>query len=120
MNLILIWFIFIVVTSNFESLGQFYYLLSSSLMFLITFCYNQVKPTLMSLKDIVWLLSIPNLVAWYVAFIYNDFLNITSISREVFLSLLVLYTYSTFYTIQIISKSYNSTRNRVKSYLEVF
>jgi hypothetical protein len=95
MNLTLIWIGFIISMSFPEELDLFHYLLFSSAMFYVTYVYNQINPTVLSIRIGLLFLNIPTIVLWYIAFVYNDFLSIDPISYESFVSLFLIYIYLT-------------------------
>jgi len=93
MNLVIIWACFIFLMTVSEKLDQSYYLLFSSLMLYFTYLYNKIQPIRMSLRTGILLIIIPNIIFWYIAFVYNDFLCLTPINHEVLVSLLFVHTY---------------------------
>ena len=80
-----------------EELDQLHYFLFSISMFYFTYLYNRIKPIHVSARIILLLFNIPTLILWYIAFVYNDFLCITPINYETFMSLFFAYTYFTLY-----------------------
>lgn len=97
MSLLVTWVSFILSMSFSEELDQSHYLLFSSSMFYFTYLHNRIKPTKISITAIILLFNIPSIILWYVAFVYNDFLCITPINYELFMSLFFTYTYVTIY-----------------------
>ncbi len=97
MNLIIIWVSFILLISFVEEFNYYSYILFSILMFIFTYVFNRFKPTVISLRIILLLFNIPITVFWYIAFVYNDFLSITPINYETFMSLFFIYTYFILY-----------------------
>lgn len=66
------------------------------------FC-NLITFTKVSLRTIAFALTIPSVIYWYVAFIYNDFLSLVPIRYEAFICLFLLYLY---FLIYIVPKAY--------------
>jgi hypothetical protein len=97
MSLLLTWVSFIISMSFSEELDQSHYILFSGSMFYFTYLYNQIKPTQISIRTILLLFNIPSIILWYIAFVYNDFLCITPINYELFMSLVFVYIYLTIY-----------------------
>jgi len=93
MNLILIWSSFILLMSFSEELDQYYFYLFSISMFYSTYIYNKIRPIRMPMRLIIIFFNIPIIILWYMAFVYNDFLSITPISYETFMSLFFAYIY---------------------------
>lgn len=93
MFLVLAWLCFILLMTLCEELDQLHYLLFSSSMLYLTYVVNKVKPFKITLRGIFLLLSIPNFLLGYVAFVYNDFLALNPISYECFIALLFIYVY---------------------------
>lgn len=92
-SLILSWFSFIIFVSLFPELVQLQYFLYGSCMFWFTYLYNcifcvKIPPYFVLLSS-----AIPTVLFWYVAFVYNDFLSLTPMKYEIFLSLLFFYFY---------------------------
>lgn len=80
-----------------EELDQFYYLLFSAFMFYFTYLYNQIQPVNIPARTTLLLFNIPSTILWYIAFVYNDFLSITPINYETFISLFFIYIYLILY-----------------------
>jgi hypothetical protein len=97
MMLAVIWTSFILLMIFSEELDQPHYLLFSGLMFYLTYVYNKINPFKMTVRKTIILLTIPNLIFWYIGFVYNDFLCLTPISYELFIALLFTYTYLLLY-----------------------
>lgn len=97
MGLIVIWISFILFISIFQELTQLHYLLYSNFMLCFIYLYNLVSYVNISLRIVVIVSSIPSIIFWYVAFVYNDFLSLTSIKYEMFISGLFIYLYMTIY-----------------------
>jgi hypothetical protein len=93
MALVVIWISFILLMVFSEGLDQSHYLLFSGSMFYFTYVYNQINPFKMTSRKIILFLAIPNLIFWYIGFVYNDFLCLTPISYESFVVLLFTYLY---------------------------
>lgn len=97
MNVVLIWTGFILLMSFFEGLDQAHFLLFSFSMLYIVYLYNKLSPTDLPLKTALLLFNFPSIILWYMAFVYNDFLCITPIPYEMFMSLFFTYLYTTLY-----------------------
>lgn len=97
MTLLIIWNGFILLMSFFEELDQSHYFLFSVAMLYFTYLYNQIRPINMSSRITLLLFNIPTIILWYIAFVYNDFLCITPITYETFMSLFFIYTYLMLY-----------------------
>lgn len=97
MILILFWGGFILLTISFEELDQFHYILFLVAMLYFTYLYNKVSPFEIATRKAILLLIIPNIIFWYISFVYNDFLSLTPISFELFLTILFIYTYIILY-----------------------
>lgn len=97
MNLIIIWFTFIIFISISEELDQSHYFIFSSFMLYFTYIYNQLIPRKVSSKIIILLLTIPITIFWYVAFVYNDFLCLNPITYETFITVLFFCIYLLIY-----------------------
>jgi hypothetical protein len=97
MVLVVIWAGFILLMVFSEELDQPHYLLFSGSMFYFTYVYNKITPFKMTARKIILFLTIPNLIFWYIGFVFNDFLCLTPISYELFITLLFTYTYLLLY-----------------------
>jgi len=97
MNIIVIWVSFILLISFVEEFNYYYYLLFSIFMFIFTYTFNKFKPTIIPIRTALLLFNIPITILWYIAFVYNDFLSITPVTYETFMSLFFIYTYLTLY-----------------------
>lgn len=97
MNLITIWVSFIIIISLFQELTSLDYFLANIVTFCFTYLYNVVNITTISLKTVILIFSIPSFLFWYVAFVYNDFLSLTPLKFEAFISLLFVYIYITLF-----------------------
>jgi hypothetical protein len=97
MNITLIWISFILLMSSLEELDQAHFLLFSCSMFYLLYLCNRVRPTYLSSQTTLLLFNFPTIILWYMAFVYNDFLCITPISYEMFMSLFFTYLYITLY-----------------------
>lgn len=97
MTLLMIWIIFILFVSTSSELNQLYYFLSSGFMLSFTYIYNQMNFLDFSLRSVIGFLSLPSILFWYVAFVYNDFLSLTPIEYESFVHLAFLYMYVILY-----------------------
>ena len=62
-------------------------------MFYLIYVTNKVRPFKLTLRGLLLLLSVPNFLFGYVAFVYNDFLALNPISYELFITLLFIYVY---------------------------
>lgn len=93
MNLILIWIIFILLISSLENLTQFSYFFFNLLMLYITYIFNVRKTLRLTFKRFLLIVNIPLIIFWYLAFVYNDFLSLNPLSREIFMSLFFSYSY---------------------------
>lgn len=91
-SLILSWvFSFIIFISSFPKLVQLQYFLYGSCMFWFIYLYNcmfcvKISPYFAFLSS-----AIPSILFWYIAFVYNDFLSLTPVKYELFISLLFSY-----------------------------
>lgn len=92
-NLILSWFSFIIFIIFFQELTQLQYFLYSSCMFCFTCFYNFIYFVKVSPKIIFLVFSIPNIIFYYIVFVYNDFLSLTPMKYESFISLLIFYLF---------------------------
>lgn len=97
MGLLIIWVSFVIVISVFQELNQLDYFLYSCVILCLLYFYNLVNHTSISLRVVILISSIPNIIFWDVAFVYNDFLSLTSIRYEIFVSLLFIYVYVIIY-----------------------
>lgn len=97
MTLLMIWIIFILFVSTSPELNQLDYFLSSGFMLGFTYIYNQMNFLDFSLRFVIGFLSLPSILFWYVAFVYNDFLSLTPIEYEAFLYSAFLYLYVVLY-----------------------
>ena len=97
MALIIVWIIFIIFISTSQEFSQLYYFLISGLMLGFTYLYNQMNFINFSLKFVIGFLTLPSILFWYLAFVYNNFLSLTPIEYEAFVHLAVLYFYAIFY-----------------------
>jgi hypothetical protein len=97
MVLLVIWIIYIIFVSTSQELSQLYYLLSSGFMLGFTCLYNQMNFVDFSLRSVIGFLSLPSILFWYVAFVYNAFLSLTPIECEAFVHLAFLYLYVILY-----------------------
>ena len=93
MFLVFFWFCFIILMTLCEELDQQHYLLFSSAMFYVTYVINKVRPVKLTLRGLLFFLSVPNFLFGYGAFVYNDFLALNPISYELFIALLFIYVY---------------------------
>lgn len=96
MNIALIWIGFVLLMSFSEELDQTHFLLFSCSMFYLLYLCNKIRPTDLSFKLALLLSNFPTIILWYLAFVYNDFLCITPISYEIFMSLFFVYFYTVF------------------------
>jgi hypothetical protein len=97
MGLIIIWSSFILFIGFSQELTQLQYFLYSGFIFCLVYLHNLVNYTNMSSRIIVITSSIPIIIFWYVAFVYNDFLSLTSIKYEMFVGVLFVYLYLIIY-----------------------
>jgi hypothetical protein len=97
MVLVAVWTGFILLMVFSEELNQSHYLLFSGSMFYFTYVYNKITPFKMTIRKTIVSLIIPNLIFWYIGFVYNDFLCLTPISYELFVTLLFTYIYLLLY-----------------------
>ena len=97
MILLLVWTFFILLLSLAKELDQIHYFLFSVLMLNFIYLYDQVYPIKISLRTNVCLLLIPSIILWYIAFVYNDFLCLTPMSHEIFVSILFFHAYIMMY-----------------------
>lgn len=99
MNLLFIWGSYILFVSYSEEFNQYQYFLASTLMFCLTYFYNQISYVDLPLRVILLLVNIPGLILWYISFVYNDFLAINPIPYEILAALFFLYIYLILYII---------------------
>ena len=62
----------------------------------LTYLYNLISLPKISIPMFVATFVAPSALFWYVVFVYNDFLSLSPINREIFVSLFFLYLYMTF------------------------
>jgi|JI91814CRNA_FD_contig_91_558726_length_1829_multi_3_in_0_out_0_2 hypothetical protein len=98
-NLTLSWFSFILFINLFQELTQLQYLLYSICMFCFTCFYNFIYFVKISPKIIFLVFSIPNIIFYYIVFVYNDFLSLTPMKYEGFVSLSICYFFILVFTI---------------------
>jgi hypothetical protein len=101
MNVLFSWLGFVLLLCTFSKLTKFRYFLYSIFMLCFSYFCNLIPSTKISLRTIV-ALTIPSIIYWYVAFIYNDFLSLAPMKYEAFISLFLLYLYLLIY---IVSKA---------------
>lgn len=65
-------------------------------MLFFTYLQNIINIPNISLQAAIMIVSVPSCLFWYVAFVYNDFLSLTPIKHEIFMSLLLIYLYFIF------------------------
>ena len=93
MFFVFLWLCFVILMTLCGELDQLHYLLFSSSMFYLIYVTNKVRPFKLTLRGLLLLLSVPNFLFGYVAFVYNDFLALNPISYELFIALLFIYVY---------------------------
>lgn len=81
------WLSFITFVSLLQELTQLQYFLYSSCMLCFNCLYNLIYSVKIPAKVIVLILTIPSIIFWYVAFVYNDFLSLTPMKSEMFVIL---------------------------------
>ena len=99
MSLTVLWGSFVFLISYSEEVSQYYYFFLSGLMFWLTYLNNQIWSVNISMKTALILLTVPSLILWYIAFVYNDFLAIRPISFELLLAIFFIHSYLTLYFI---------------------
>lgn len=109
-NVIYIWLNFILLVSFSEELDLANFLFLSSSMFYLTYFYIQINPTILSKRITILLFYIQAIILWYVAFVYNDFLCFNPIPYKIFISLLLIYFFITFYFISKILRIKSSVK----------
>ena len=105
MSLIIIWIGFTIFTSLSQELTQLNYFLYNSIMLCVTYFYNLIETKAISPNILGIIIIIPSILFWYIAYVYNDFLSITPIRYEIFVSLLLIYSY-TLYFLFSLTKTY--------------
>lgn len=96
MELIALWIFFIIIMTK-ANLKTSYYILFSVCMFCLVTLYNFFKPTILSNKLAIILLTIPSCIFWYIAFVYNNFLCINPLDDFLIVTLLFFYVYILIY-----------------------
>jgi hypothetical protein len=86
-SLILSWFSFIIFVNSFQELTQLQYLLYGSCMLGFTCLCNFIYFIKISPKVIFSIFIMPSIIFCYVVFVYNDFLSLTPMKCEMFISL---------------------------------
>nr|YP_010133775.1 hypothetical protein KYU99_mgp21 [Nitzschia supralitorea]QWM93265.1 hypothetical protein [Nitzschia supralitorea] len=107
MNLFISWLSFVILVCTFSKFTKFHYFLYSIFMLCFSYFCNLITSTKISLRTIAFTLTIPSVIYWYVAFIYNDFLSLVPMRYEVFISLFLVYLYLLIY---IVSKAPTTNR----------
>ena len=97
MYLIILWVSFIFFINLLPEINQFQYFSWGGFMLGILLLYNFKVPTKISLRTAISILIIPNVILWYIVFIYNDFLSLTPIRYEIFEALFIIHAYGTIY-----------------------
>lgn len=98
-SLILCWSSFIIFASFFQELTQWQYFLYGSCMFCFTYLYNFVCFVRISPKVLFLVFIVPSIIFCYTVFVYNDFLSLTPMKYEIFISLLIFYLFVLIFTI---------------------
>lgn len=93
MFLVVFWASFILLMTLCEELDQLHYLLFGSSMLYFTYIINKVKPFRLTLRGLLFFLSIPNFIFGYIVFVYNDFLALNPISYELLIAVVFIYVY---------------------------
>lgn len=91
------WLGFISLTIFFEESDQFHYIFFLGVMFYFTYFYNKISPLKIATRKTIFFLILPSVIFWYISFVYNDFLCLTPVSFELFLTILFTYIYILFY-----------------------
>jgi len=91
MNVISIWISFILLMSLLEELDQAHFFLFNLSTFYLLYLCNKLRPNILSFRSSFLLANFSNIILWYVAFVYNDFLCITPMPHEIFIGLFFLY-----------------------------
>jgi hypothetical protein len=99
MNLFISWLSFVILVCTFSKFTKFHYFLYSIFMLCFSYFCNLIASTKISIRTIALTLTIPSVIYWYVAFIYNDFLSLVPMRYEVFISLFLLYLYLLIYIV---------------------
>lgn len=113
-SLILSWFSFIIFISSFSELTQLQYFLYGCCMFWFTYLYNCVFGVKISPYFVFVSSAVPSILFWYVAFVYNDFLSLTPMKYEVFVSLLFFYLYILIYITYKTVYGINTSKRKTK------
>ena len=96
MELIIIWSC-IIITIGFLKFNNSKYILFSLIMLIVTYIYNILSLTIMSLKHAILLSIIPNSCIWYLAYVCNDFLWVYPYNWESFSTIFLIYSYILLY-----------------------
>jgi len=110
-SIALSWFSFIMFVSLLPNLTQFQYLLYGSCMLGFTCLYNFIYSVKIPFNTIIIIFTIPTIICWYVAFVYNDFLSLTPMKSEIFI---VSFFYLCFLTFMFCSKPQTKTTLKIK------
>lgn len=92
------WFTFIIFVSLFQELTQSQYILYSSFMFIFSCFYDYRSSVKISLKKSLLIFTLPNILFLYLIFVYNNFLSLTPVKPEIFLSISFFYVYILIYS----------------------
>lgn len=103
--LIFNWFNFIIFAGLFRELTLLQYFFYGCCMLNLIFLHNVLFFIKLSTKTILLIFTVPNILFWYVGFVYNDFLSLTPVRYEMFMNLLLFYLYLYVYVICAQNKS---------------
>lgn len=99
-NVVSTWIGFILLMSFLEELDQAHFLLFSLSMLYLLYICNKLSPSKLSFRSSLLLANFSNVILCYMAFVYNDFLCITPMPHEIFISLFFLYFCLTLYILK--------------------
>lgn len=99
MKLLIIWAIISITIGFFFKFidNQYQYILLSFIMLSITYIYNNINPTKMSIKNAIILSIIPNTCFWYLAYHCNNFLWVYPYEWFWFTATFFIYSYILIY-----------------------
>ena len=96
MGFFIIW-VCITIAIGFLKFNSFQYILFSLIILVMTYIYNIIFPTKMSIKHAILFSVIPNSCLWYIAYKCNDFLWVYPYNWESFTSIFLIYSYILMY-----------------------
>lgn len=92
MFLIVSWLILILI-AGFSKIDDEHYWLFCGAIYYFTYIYNNIYPFKMTMKSCMLFSITPNLILWWIAYKYNSFLSLDSISDEAFIFISCVYFY---------------------------